>query len=313
MNGKHVDLVVVGELNPDLILSGNVRPTFGQVEKLVGQARLTIGSSAAIFACGAARLGLRVAFIGKVGQDEFGRFMLRALSERGIETRGILVDPELSTGLSVILAEGNDRAILTYPGVIPTLTFSDILGIDSRELIFDQARHLHLTSYFLQDALRPQVPELFRYAQQHELTTSLDTNYDPSEEWNHGVEQVLSCTDIFLPNEVECCAVAKTNVLPEAMRKLSVNGCQVVVKQGKVGAVLQAGASIVHAAAIPVEVVDTVGAGDSFDAGYISGYLWGWDFSRCLQLAVVCGGLSTRAAGGTAAQPTIVEAMQYLA
>src|SRR6185436_18005345 len=74
---KAFDLVVVGELNADLILRGEVIPEFGQVEKLLDDATLALGSSSAIFACGAARLGLRVAFIGKVGDDEFGKFVRR--------------------------------------------------------------------------------------------------------------------------------------------------------------------------------------------------------------------------------------------
>lgn len=313
MKDKAFDLLVIGELNPDLILSGNVRPDFGQVEKLVEQATLTIGSSAAIFACGAARLGLKVVFVGKVGQDEFGRFMIQALAERGIDTSGIIIDPQCATGLSVILVEGHDRAILTYPGAIPTLTLSDIQAVNRRQAIFSNARHLHLTSYFLQAALRPGVRQLFEMAHQHGLTTSLDTNYDPSETWNHGLEEVLSITDIFLPNALECCAIAKTQDLVIARQYLASMAGQVVVKLGKDGAMLQAGFQVLRTTAISVEVVDTVGAGDTFDAGYLFGVLSGWDLQRCLECAVICGGLSTRAAGGTAAQPTLPEVLSYLA
>src|SRR5512139_1181094 len=112
MTDRDFDIVVVGELNADLILRGDVTPAFGQVEKIIDEATLTIGSSSAIFACGAARLGLRTAFIGKAGNDEFGRFMLRELQQRGIDTRGVVIDPNLPTGLSVILSRPFDRAIL---------------------------------------------------------------------------------------------------------------------------------------------------------------------------------------------------------
>src|SRR5690606_37798313 len=94
------DLLVIGEINPDLNLHGkDVVPAFGQAEKLVEDATLVIGSSSAITACGAARLGLQVAFLGVVGDDPFGHFMLAAMAAKGVDTSACIVDPALSTGL----------------------------------------------------------------------------------------------------------------------------------------------------------------------------------------------------------------------
>jgi sugar/nucleoside kinase (ribokinase family) len=305
---KRYDLVVVGDLNADLILRGDVIPAFGQAEKLVEDATLTIGSSAAIFSCGAARLGLRVAFIGKVGEDEFGRFMLRSLALRDVDTSGVVVDPGIRTGLSVILSRRGDRAILTYPGSIPELRFSEI----SHELIA-QSRHLHLGSYFLLEALRPDVPALFDQAHQAGLTVSLDTNYDPQENWDSGVQRALQRADIFLPNEVECRLIAKIQQTDLALQSLAQQVDVVAVKLGAQGALAQQGSHTAREPAIPVEVVDTVGAGDSFDAGFIYGYLAGWDLQKSLRMGVVCGALSLRLAGGTQAQATFAEAAAYLA
>jgi sugar/nucleoside kinase (ribokinase family) len=190
------DILVAGEINPDLILSGDVAPAFGQVEKLVESANLTIGSSSAIFACGAARLGLKVAFIGKCGDDVFGRFMLEEMSKRGVEIGNVIRVPDGSTGLSVILNRGVDRAILTHPGLIPALSADDI-----PDSLLRQARHLHVASYFLQDALRPGLPRLFERARSLGLSTSLDTNYDPSEAWS-GVFDLLPLTNIFLRHKL---------------------------------------------------------------------------------------------------------------
>src|SRR5512145_894387 len=139
------DILVAGEINPDLILTGNVQPEFGQVEKLVESASLTIGSSSAIFACGAARLGLRVAITGVCGDDIFGRFMLGEMQKRGVDVSHVIVRPDGQTGLSVILNRGTDRAILTHPGLITALRASDI-----PEALLREARHLHVASYFLQ-------------------------------------------------------------------------------------------------------------------------------------------------------------------
>jgi sugar/nucleoside kinase (ribokinase family) len=304
---KDFDVLVVGELNVDLILTGDVTPQFGQVEKLVDDATLTLGSSSAIFACGAARLGLKVAFIGKVGDDDFGRVVLRSLQERNIDTSGVIVDPTVKTGLGVILSRPDDRAILTYLGSIAALRYDDI-----NQSLLPCARHLHLGSFFLLDSLRPEVPQLFAQARRHGLTTSLDTNYDPLELWDGGLLEVLAQTDVFMPNQTELYAISGESDLDAALKKMTQGGLLVAVKLGAAGGIACQGNEVAQAASIPVEVVDTTGAGDSFDAGFVYGYLAGWNLTRALQLGCACGSLSTRAAGGTTAQATLAEAQQAL-
>ncbi len=306
-NSKRYDIVVVGELNADLILSGDVQPIFGQVEKLIDDAALSVGSSSAIFACGAARLGLNVAFIGMIGADEFGHFMLREMNARGIDTSGVVIDKEIKTGLSVILSKGSDRAILTYPGTIPLLCLEEV-----DQDILSQGRHLHLGGYFMLDRLRPEVPELFRSAHTAGLTVSMDTNYDPTGKWDGGLSWALGEVDLFLPNEVEACAIAGTGNVSQALEILAGRVSTVAVKLGERGALAKTGIEIASAGTIPVNVVDTTGAGDSFDAGFIYGYLNDWDLERSLRLACICGSLSTRKAGGIAAQPTLEEAESFL-
>lgn len=300
------DILVAGELNPDLILSGDVTPEFGQVEKLVDSATLTIGSSSAIFACGAARLGLKVAFIGVCRYDLLGRFMLDELQSRGIDVSNVILYPEGQTGLSVILNHGDERAILTHLGLMSTLKAEDI----SYSLLV-QARHLHVASYFLQTALHPGLPDLFARAHSIGLTTSLDTNWDPSGVW-HGLEQLLRLTDVFLPNENEALAVSAASSLENALQILGQKCRVVVVKSGKQGAFAIQGGKTAYAPALPVPVVDTVGAGDNFDAGFLYGWLNSWSLEKSLKLAVTCGSLSTQGTGGTSAQPTLEEAMKYV-
>lgn len=301
------DLIVVGELNVDLILTGDVKPAFGQVEKLVDSATLALGSSSGIFACGAARLGLRTAFIGKLGADIFGHFMIEQLQSRGVDTRGVILDPNLQTGLSVILACGADRAILTHMGAIPALRFEDI---DQALLV--QGRHLHLGSYFLLDNLRPDIPALFDLARKAGLTISLDTNYDPTEQWDGGLEQALERADIFLPNETELKAISGQSDLSTGLGYLTRLTPVVAVKQGAQGALARCGNIVAQAETLPVQVIDTVGAGDSFDAGFIFGHLARWDLQRTLRLACICGALSTTRAGGIAGQPTLAEALSQM-
>jgi len=310
------DILVAGEINPDLILTGDVVPEFGQVEKLVDAATLTIGSSSAIFACGAARLGLKVGFIGVCGDDGFGRFMLEEMTKRNVDVSNVIIRSDDQTGLSVILnhpldygsqpsAQG-DRAILTHLGLIAELGASDI----SDDLL-RHSKHLHVASYFLQTKLQPDLPSLFQHARSLGLTTSLDTNYDPSEKWI-GFNELLSVTNIFLPNAKEAMSLSGAENVHEAAGRLGSKVEALAIKLGKDGALGMFGSQRVQVDSIPVNVVDTVGAGDSFDAGFMYGYLHEWSLEKSLRLACVCGALSTQKAGGTNGQPTLDEAMKYL-
>lgn len=300
------DILVAGEINPDLILSGNVLPEFGQVEKLVDSAMLTIGSSSAIFACGAARLGLKVAFIGVCGVDVFGRFMLDEMSKRGVDISNVIVRADGQTGLSVILNRSSDRAILTYPGLIADLQASDI-----SDALLSQSRHLHVASYFLQTKLQPDLSSLFRRARSLGLTTSLDTNYDPSEKWI-GFDELLSVTNVFLPNEKEAVSLSGEGNVDLAADRLGSRVEALAIKLGAEGVLGVREGESIRVDSIPVKVIDTVGAGDSFDAGFLFGYLNRWSLEKSLRLACMCGALSTQQAGGTNGQPTLEQASQFL-
>lgn len=299
------DILIAGEINPDLILAGDVKPEFNQVEKLIDSATLTIGSSSAIFSCGAARLGLKIAFIGVCGKDVFGRFMLDEMQKRNVDVSNVIVR-DGQTGLSVILSTGTDRAILTHMGLISALQASDI-----PDALLRQTRHLHVASYFLQTNLQPSLPDLFRRARELGLTTSLDTNYDPSEKWI-GFDELLSVTNVFLPNEKEAKSLSGKMDIDLAAEELGFRVDTLAVKLGPDGALGVSASKKVRVTSIPVKVMDTVGAGDSFNAGFLYGYLHKWDLEKALRLACICGALSTQKAGGTEAQPTLDEAMKYV-
>ena len=304
MTERKYDLIVAGEINPDLILTDpQLEPRFGQAEIIVKDAALTPGSSSVIFACGAARLGLKVAFVGVAGDDVFGHFMLEALEARRVDISNVIVDPNQTTGFTVILNRITDRAMLTHLGAINALTADQV-----PDNLLGQSRHLHIASYFLQTQLQPDIPELFRRARVLGLTTSLDTNWDPSEQWT-GMHDLLPLVDVFLPNENEACALAKMDSVMDSARTLSVNSKIVAVKMGADGGLAVAGDTLVQAPAIQVEVVDTVGAGDTFDAGFIYGYLAGWSPEKSLKLGIACGSLSTSKPGGLEGQPTLAEAL----
>jgi sugar/nucleoside kinase (ribokinase family) len=303
---KRFDILVAGEINPDLILTGDVEPAFGQVEKLVDDAMLRIGSSSAIFACGAARLGMKVALIGVCGEDVFGRFMLDEMKKSGVDVTRVILRENGHTGISVILNRQSDRAILTHPGLISALTAEDV-----PDELLHQARHLHVASYFLQTSLQPGLPGLFAKARSMGLTTSLDTNYDPDGRWSN-FDELLSVTHVLMLNEREAISLAGVSDIQSAATQLGARVGTLAIKLGAEGALAVRGDQNVRVPSLPVEVVDTVGSGDSFDAGFIFGYLNNWNLPDSLRLGCVCGALSTRQSGGTAAQPTLAEARRYV-
>ena len=301
-----IDLLVLGDVNPDLVLrGGDVTPAFGQAEHIVEEARLTVGGSGAILACGAARLGLRVAIAGVVGDDMFGTYMRQELLARGVDVSGVVVDAQRPTGMTVVLSGESDRAILTSLGTIGDLRVSSI----DPDLV-RSARHLHVSSYFLQQALAPDLPSLFAEAHEHGVSTSVDPNWDPSSAWDGGLDDLLASTDVLFPNEMEATHLARTSDLEIAMTVLRQRGPTVVVKAGDRGAIAVAAGERASAPAMPVVTVDTTGAGDSFDAGFLAAMLGGESLERCLAIANACGALSTRAAGGVDAQPSMQEAIE---
>ncbi|MGZ4149731.1 MAG: carbohydrate kinase family protein, partial [Actinomycetota bacterium] len=201
------DLLVLGDANPDLVLRGDeLMPAFGQAERLVEDATLTVGGSGAIAACAAARLGLRVAFCGVVGDDLFGRFMREQLDARGVDTRGLAVDPFRPTGLTVVFSRPEDRAMLTRTG-----TVADLRAELVDRALLAGARHVHVSSYFLQTGLVPDLAQLFDEVRAGGATTSVDPNWDPSGAWDHGLLTLLERTDVFLPNRIEATRIARTS------------------------------------------------------------------------------------------------------
>jgi sugar/nucleoside kinase (ribokinase family) len=303
-----LDLLVLGDANPDLVLrGGDVTPAFGQTERLVEEGTLTVGGSGAIMACAAAKLGLRVGFAGVVGDDPFGRFMTDELRARGVDIRGLSVDPRRPTGVTVVLSRGEDRAILTAPGTIGDLR---------RELVAPElqssTRHVHVSSYYLQSSLRSDLPRWFDDLRAAGTSTSVDPNWDPQERWDGDLLNLLSTADLFLPNSAEARAITGIDDIDVAAESLAGRGGIVSIKFGDGGGMVVRGDEAIRVPGIQVAVVDTTGAGDTFDAGFIAGYLDGWSLHRCLALANVCGGLSTTGAGGVDAQPTMQEALDRM-
>lgn len=301
-------VVIAGELNVDLILTGiDGPPVFGG-EILARALCHTPGSSSMICAMGLARLGTPVRFVGRVGDDERGRYCVDALAGANVDVRGVIVDPSLETGLTVALSGAGDRALVTYAGAIAALRATDV-GDDT----LHGAAHLHVSSYFLQTALREGFPELVARARGAGLTVSLDPGHDPSGRWDGGLRDILPRIDVFLPNEVEALAITGARDVDAALRELAALCPTVAIKTGARGCVgLQRKGAPVRVPAYAVDAVDTTGAGDGFDAGFLHAWLNRWPLEACLRWGAACGALSTRALGGTPAQASVDEVLAVI-
>jgi len=287
-------IAIAGEINLDLILYGLPEPMPTERELLATDFAITLGSSSAILAHNLAALGSRVGFVAKVGDDSFGALAVERLRERGVDLARVVHGAK--SGVTLILPHGPQRHILTYPGTISELRFEDL---DLEYLA--SARHFHMSSLFLQRELLPHVPELFRRMKATGLTTSLDTNDDPEDRWDRILEEILPHVDILLPNEREAMKISRTDDVETALSWLAQKVKTAVVKLGASGAVAIRRGRRFSAPAVPVTVVDPVGAGDSFDAGFLHQFVRGADLPACLAYGNLCGAFSTTACGGTEA------------
>ncbi len=304
-------VLVVGDANLDLVLRGDVVPRFGQAEQLLDGADLVLGSSAGIVAAGLARLGVATALAARVGADLFGVRTRELLSAAGVDTSHVLSSPE-PTGLSVILSAPDDRAILTLVGAISALSDADVQNAASAL----EPAHVHVASFFLVPAVAAALPARLESLRAAGMTTSLDTNWDPSGRWE-GVRECLAYLDVLLPNAAEAMALSRAigddpDDPEDAARRLAARGPAVVVKDGSRGGFAVADGSLVRAPSRPVRVVDTTGAGDSFAAGFLAARLEGRPLADAVRWAVAAGSLSTRGVGGTDGQPTRGELLAAL-
>jgi len=308
-------ILVMGEINPDIVVTGVPTLSFDQREDVTGPTTMTVGSSVAISACGLARLGTPTGIVGVVGDDAFGDFMLTRLRQRGVDVALVRTVLGGRTGSSVILVRSedpSDRQILTDPGVM-----GDLLSRDLPLHAVSGARHLHIGSWFLHTGAVADLPHLLAEAHAAGMTTSVDPNDDPAQRWDSHLGEALPHVDVLFCNEAEAQGVAAACGWPGSdsphaaarylLERLAHDGA-VVLKCGARGAYAHTGGRMLHVQAPAARVVDTVGAGDSLAAGYLHARLGGAPPDDALRLAVAAGTLSTRESGGVDGQPTLAEA-----
>jgi sugar/nucleoside kinase (ribokinase family) len=290
------DVSVIGELNLDLILHGLPEQLTLEREHLANHLSITLGSSSAIFAHNLASLGNKVGFSSSIGSDPLGEICLKRLGESGVELTHIRRMTGKITGLTVILPQNKQRYILTYPGTMFEMSEQDL----DLDYVFS-AKHLHVSSYFLQKALQPSLVDIFRKAKEAGLTTSLDTNDDPEDRWQSDVQALFQYTDILMPNEREACKLAQTEDVNKAVEVLSQKVAVLVIKRGPQGAIARVRHETFTRVPLIVEIADAVGAGDSFDAGFIHQFIRGAKIEDCLEFGNIVGALCVTRPGGTEA------------
>jgi len=291
------DVTIAGELNLDLILYGLPEQLPPERELLANEMSVTLGSSSAIVAHNLASLGNRVGFISRIGDDHLGKTALDRLQQVGVDVSRVLRKSEpAKTGLTVILQHDGWRNMLTYPGTIFDLRIEDL---DVEYL--SSSRHFHLSSFYLQKNLRPHLSELLARLKRSGLTVSLDCNDDPADLWEDDLKEALRHVDVFLPNAREALRITGQTDLDQAIEQLSQLVPLLVVKLGGKGALARRGAEEHVSPALKIDVIDAVGAGDSFDAGFLHEFIRGANLETCLDAGNLAGGFSTSRPGGTEA------------
>ncbi len=312
-------LLVVGELCVDLIVGitdDDIR--FGQHEEIVPFTALAMGSSSAITACGAAAAGVPTTMVGVVGGDEFGDFIRRELTARGLDVSHVRVDSSRPTGASTHLTRPDgDRAILTAMGTIGHTTADDV------PTSFDGASHVHIGSWFLQSALWKDAPALLARARAAGLSTSVDGNFDPEERWDSGILDLLAHADVYFGNDQELAGITRSTDPDAAVESLLDRmpmGAVVVRKLGADGAIAIRHARRRNPCAPARRRARRAGdlcghrrAGDSLAAGFLAGRLSGLPIDRASRSAWRAAPASTRGPGGVRAQPSRAAAEEIAA
>ena len=295
---KQFDIIALGELNVDLILNQiEGEPEVGK-EKFAKQMTLTLGSSTAIFAANAAALGAKVAFCGMIGDDSFGDLVESSLKAKGVDTRFLIRQNKYATGATICMSYDEDRANLTYQGAMDYMSLDDI---DPE--VFKAAKHIHISSIYMQSGVKRDLKKILELCQKNGVTVSLDSQWDPAEKWDLDWKQVLPMLTVFMPNETELKFLTRCETLEEAIETIRPYTNAAVIKCGSKGSILmrKGQPDRRQEALLNKNVVDCIGAGDSFNSGFIARLAAGDDLVRCQEYGNMTGAVNTTAAGGTTA------------
>lgn len=306
-DSRRFDVTLAGDANLDILLYGLPENLPPERELLAGGMAIRPGGSAAITAHNLAALGHSVGLITTAAGDDLGNLCQTELRQAGVDLSRCVPVEHVQTGVTVLLQHELRRHMFTYAGATFHLSYSD-LDLD----YLADARHFHMASYYLQRSLTPQIPELFATLKQAGLSISLDPNDDPAQQWDRCILESLPFVDLLMPNEREACLLAAEPDLDKAIATLRSLVPLLVVKRGVNGASAFSGSQSWHVPSRPIEVVDAVGAGDSFNAGFLHAWTRGCSIEHAPACGNLAGAWSTTASGGTSAfhEPHSLRALQ---
>lgn len=301
-------VLAVGDVNVDIVFTGLNRIPVSEQESLALGLETLVGGQTGTTARAICALGLAVTFVGRVGDDDYGHKAINELSQSGIDISGVLIDPSLKTGVTVVLSTGKERAFATYLGSI-----SEVRRGDVKPEFISNAHHLHVGSYYLQETLRPDMLDLFQEAKKQGLTTSIDPGWDPFSEWGNDIFEVLRYVDVFLPNEVEAMCITGAEAPRKALDILATFASTVVIKMGARGCLAGNEKHALHCLGFKVPVMDVTSAGDIFNAGFLYGFLHGWSLEESAIFANACGAVSISKVGSAGIITSLTEVRDFLA
>jgi sugar/nucleoside kinase (ribokinase family) len=304
---RRFDVTLAGDANLDILLYGLSENLPPERELLAERIAIRPGGSAAITAHNLAALGNSVGFIATAAGDDMGNLCQTELRQAGVDLSRCVPVKQEQTGVTVLLQHDLRRHMFTYAGATFRLSYRD-LDLD----YLADAQHFHMASYYLQRSLTSQIPELFATLKKAGLTISLDPNDDPAQQWDRCILESLPFVDVLMPNEREACMLAGEPDLDKAIATLRPLVPLLIVKRGVHGASAFCGSRSWNAPSRRVQVVDAVGAGDSFNAGFLHAWMRGWPIEQALACGNLAGAWSTTASGGTSAfrEPGSLHALQ---
>lgn len=301
-------VLFLGEINVDLMLGGLESFPIRDREISCQSFEITMGSSTAICACAYSSLGGDTSFMGLAGADAYGDFMVGGMHDFGIDTTHVERTSDVNTGVTVNLIHETSRTQVTYPGTISAFSRDhiDVAALGS----FD---HVHLAGLYLQHALRPSVAEILSEARARGATTSLDPQWDATEKWEF-MDRWLPLLDYLFVNADEACSITRIPDPEAACRELSDRTAFAVVKDGARGVIFSSSGDVKRVPAIPVEVIDTTGAGDSFNAGFLYGRLdQNMTIEEALRFGTAVAARSCTFVGGVNARSSYQDALDFKA
>lgn len=300
------NIIVVGSINMDLVVQTNRAPVKG--ETLSGIAYQTIpGGKGANQAVAVAKLGGQVCFVGRVGNDGFGKKMMQAMKSEGIYDEYIVTDPESTTGMAFIVVESEgDNRIIVVPGANARVSNDDVERVfcahsEAQALVLQFEIPLETAFFAIEKAMKKQIPVFLNAAPAYSIPDS-----------------VLNKVDFLIVNETELGFLAGCDIVDkESGRKAAENfldkgvGC-VILTLGAKGAMTISRDECLYVPPFDAKVIDTTAAGDSFIGGFVTAYLETRDIAIALRTGNAAGALATTKMGAQTSIPTKEEVLNFL-